>query len=280
MTTPYVYLAGVGLLLLFITWGTRPAPLRVWIFFVTAGSVALTDLFLAGILNYYEYTPGLLPGRLDTYLGELLAECLFVPSVYTALTVVPPRWRLLANVLTVVPFVALEWFLIRLGVYQHHGWSHMATALLFAAYGTIVAQAVRSFERNGYGQINRGVFVAFSLYYLLALWGMMVTGVLRLASIRLGTAPHREMDELYTNFILVAPPFLLLGWAGIWQRAFRRPLQALLVGVFFAIWFSVLSVLDIRQDFGFWNPLLDGLSIGAAMFGVARLDGWLEKRVS
>lgn len=272
----YWYLAGVGLLMLAVAWGTPHRQVRVWIFFVTAGAITLGDLVPMAILNLYEYTPGLLPRGLGHWFGELMAECLFVPAVLSFRHLAPRRWRVLSGALTVALFAALEWLLMRLGMYRHNRWSFTATAVLFSVYLIALDRAVDSLVRRGYDRLHRAALVGSSVYYALTLWGMLVTGVLGLASIRLGMAANKEMDEMYTNFILVGPPFLLVGLTGVWMRWLRRPAMATLVAAGFALWFSALEALGVRHSYGVWNPLLDGLVIGAAMFGLAHLDRWFE----
>lgn len=81
----YIVLAAAAVVMLVVSWGRGITPAKVGVFLLVGGAIGFTNFMLIGFLNLYTYHPHLLPQELaDQRLGELLSDCLLVPSVVSS----------------------------------------------------------------------------------------------------------------------------------------------------------------------------------------------------
>jgi hypothetical protein len=275
---PYLFLLAAAVAMAGVSLIWRRSLARLWLFVVTGGAVSLGDLFVNAIFRLYEYRPGFLAGRADNYLGVVIAECLFVPSYYCLLALVPQRLRLAVNLAAALPMVLLEWVFLHLGVYSHHGWTLWLTATLFGLYGVAAALAVSSVERRGCTGWRRAVFIAGSVYFAMNLWGLVPFGILRLSAIWLHLAANPELDLVLSSLLLHAVPYTLTGLIGVGSRWLRSWHSAGLTAAVWTIWLSILMAEGIWRTVPPWTPALEGVCLAAILHGLARLDQYLGGR--
>lgn len=275
---PYLLLGAAGVAMVVVTAIGWPSPVRVWIYVVTGGAISVGDLFVTGLFNLYEYKPGLLRGRPDNYLGVLIAECLFVPAVFSLLSAAPRRLRAWLFALTCVPMVGLELLFYRLQVYEHHGWRFTFTFVLFAVYGLLASFAVTRFEQRGYAFWQRLLLVGSSVYFAMNLWGLLPFGMLRLVTIHLWLLANPEFDLTLSSLLLHAIPFTVIGLTGVWTGWIRRPLWAATTVAGLFLWLLLQRRLGIYHSRPPWHPLLGSALVVSTHLGLSQLDRWFARR--
>lgn len=274
---PYLILAGVAVIMLMIALWPPVSPVRLSNLLLTGGAITLGDLWVNGLFDWYTYRPGLLPGRADDYLGVLLAECVFVPSLFCLLAMIPMPWRPWVKAAVVVPIELIEVLFQHLGVYEMHQWRHWHTVVLFLLYGLVSALWTWSFQRKGYTRFHRAVMVGAITYYTMNLWALIPTGILKLFWMQMGLGRNLREDIVLSTMLLhgtvCSVTCILVQW-NRWNRTWR---QLLAVGAALSGYFWLLAAVGLARHRWFWHPVMEGVTLTLIMYGHGHIDRWFAR---
>lgn len=97
-----------------------------------SGMIYFFEFFIFVWLNSYSYSPHMIgTAYYDNVLGAVISNLLSVPIAATYIAVYRLSWRWI--VCLALAFGGIEWWFIRLGIYEHHWWkiTYTIIALLF-----------------------------------------------------------------------------------------------------------------------------------------------------
>ncbi|MGE5675490.1 MAG: hypothetical protein ACM3XM_16710 [Mycobacterium leprae] len=272
----YFTLAAVAFLLLAFQWRQGVHAHSLALVLLTGAAISMADLFTNALLHLYVFRPGILPQPADNFVGVLIAECLFVPSLYGLLALLPPRRRLLASGGIVLLLIGIEQLFLRLQVYELHGWQTWHTAVAFGAFGMLMGAWANRFERLGYTGPRRLTLVAATVTYLGNLWGVSILSTLQ--PFRLALHPILSAGHSFHvgSFVVHGIPFIVAGTAIIWFRQNRTLWQQVLPFFGFWAWMGWLTQTGVRHLRFAAEPLGAAIVYTLLIYAAGRIDRWYE----
>ncbi|MDF2630996.1 MAG: hypothetical protein K0R39_4827 [Symbiobacteriaceae bacterium] len=263
-------LALVGLIGAGVTYwkSDRKADLLI-LYAFAAAVIILADWIAYGVLQMYDYYPGLAADHtVDSALGELLAELIFVPCF--VVTLVPQVSGLAGMIIGSAVVAALEIAMKAMGIYDGSTWIVEMTAAGFAVYFAALDLLWHDLEHETLSgpavtSILRGALV-FDLMALLSLLLRAMQWVITYIDV----APTRMGNNALGRLIAYGIVAASLGYWALSGNGPGRWLRLCVVmGVLFVfnVMMAALGLHIMRPP---WSITADTLAQGAAI-GLALL---------
>lgn len=247
--------------------------MQVGLFLLTSAVITTADLLYFGLLRLYHYHTGLLTHPQDIYLGEVIAEVIAVPALYSVAATfdLPARWY--AGMGIGAFFVLVEFLFLRWGAFVHNGWELWHSILLFPLYSLVAVQWTIRFTYDGYRGLHRFALVVASINVVWHIWGLLQHRVLLLAHPHLPWLAHTEAAEVAGSALLHgAPIHLLVTWFVLSGKAGRLS-WILGAGAAWGLWIWAL------YRFGLYSgqiALPEAAMVALSIWLVNLVDRWFQ----
>lgn len=275
----YILLALSGLLPAVWLMARRRDPALPATWFAAAGVVMLADWLAFGIYHLYDYMPGLAadPG-LDSMLGVVLAEVLFVSSAAMLQAALLPGWTGPAAATGL--FLLIEWLFLRWGIFWQKGWPIWYSGLLFPLYFWLAGWFYHWAREEGLARGGARFLFRVLLIFLLVSLYSSVLRVGELMETNLMILPHDagngSLVRLLFFGMISAPVGLWVLMAGHVARWWRLAGAVILLA-------GLLYLTDLTGVMGFrptWHPLLEALGQGITFGFAFPPDDWVARLAS
>lgn len=275
----YLLLAGIGLAMLALSLLQPNRRIKAGLFVATAASINFVDILLVVFLHRYAYRPGLLTNPLlDNYLGELLAEFIFVPCLAAVvLGGLPARRRLLGAPVVAIIFTLIELWLVKTGEFIQLHWSEWFTLVLFTLFALVVGYGANRFEQVGYTPAIRVLLSIAATVTLWAFWTMLTSAIGRLWGIRFDLLRDPEDDLGLGLLLLHALPFVVAVQGALRVRWLGSLLGMTALAVGFALLFYGITALGLWAMGGPGSQLLQAVSLTLLVLLLRGWDRWLQR---
>lgn len=274
---PYIGLVVAGVLIVLFTWRPRPTPVQVGLLLFTGSGLDTADLVGFGLLRMYEYHPHLLRGKPDIYIGEMLAEVLFVPVLFSTVGLLPPPLRFAGGAALAILLAGIEYLFLSLGVFHYHGWAAWFTPILFFLFARLAATWVNAFERAGYTRLHRFIILLCATNLSWHALSLFLQRLLQRGWSNVALVANSEINQILGTILEYGLPYHLIALTLLWTVRKPTLLAAGLGGAAFAAWLRFLELSGIYQD----GPvIIDGAALGIILWGLVRLDQWFAARTA
>jgi hypothetical protein len=271
----YLLLAAIGASIL-ASWLWRPpGPVPVALFGLTLASVGTANLVLYGVLRLYSYRTGLAPPPRDDYLGEFLAEFIFVPALFSLVARVHGRWRYAAGLAAAGLLAGLQVLFARIGIFRENGFPAWLTLVLFGLYSLAAAWWSFRFSAAGYTVWHRLLILPTMADAAWHYWALTLQRLLGRGKYAVHLLAAEQPNQVLAGTLLHGLPFLLIGVPALWFGWCRRAPGAVAAGACFGAW------IWLTQRFGWYsgtNALWGGATAGFLLYGLGWLDSWFAKQ--
>jgi hypothetical protein len=280
----YLVLGVVAIAIVAAVWVRGVSLVSVALFLVVGGSIGYGDLAANALFRLYTYSPGLVSADFpfglvpqwvaNNHLGVVIAECLFVPVLVGAVARAGMVHPFKVSLALAAGFGATELVLLRMGQFQHHGWSVWYTLGLFTPYCFILFVWARRFSYDGYTGVHRLMIIAMTLAFVLQAWTLVINGILGLWVVRPYLLESTFSDLVVGAVLYHSLPVALFGTVAIWNQWLQRPvaLAAIMGGV--VLWPLLLWQSGLWENHSPVSPVLEGVCLALLVYGSGLVDRW------
>lgn len=272
----YLLLFAAGLGLAAYAWTQGITRTMVACFLLTGAMIGSADLLLQGILQVYDFRPGLLTGmEADSALGLVLADAWFVPILFTVWAPQQPVPSLIVGVVKLAIILGLEVLFVRAGQFLPMGWQLWHSVVAFSGYLVIGFFGQRLFRAEGYDHpAVRTVVLGAGATYAWHVWALVTDGMLDLWQIRPHLIADASADVVLGCFLFHGVPFIALGLAVV-SRGWVRGMAGLAM-TFGGLTLSLYTLRSIGlwEPGTLWNPAYEAAGLTFLLYVLGRLDGW------
>lgn len=277
----YLILATLGLAgALWSLSRTEHKAARLATFSTAAALVIVADWIAFGWFGLYVYRPGLsAEQRVDSVLGEFLADIVFVPSLAVTLTeFLPPLAGVAAGTVMVC---LLEVVFGRYGLFVPKGWAVLYSFTGFPFYFWAVYLAWRTFKRSG---IEGGwaTFLRFTLLFNAAALLKLYLRATAFIKTQIAIMATPQGNQALGRFLTYVPVMLVLGF---WVAADKERLWMRLAVSLTAICLINAAFVAFRFQFFLppWSGPADALAqcagIWVALRAESSIRNWEAQRL-
>jgi membrane-associated HD superfamily phosphohydrolase len=240
----------------------------------TGSALDTADLICFGLLRLYEYHPHLLSGKQDVFLGEVLAEVLYVPMLYSVVALLPHQVRFAGAASLGLILAGIEYLFIALGIFHHHGWAWWSTPVLFTLFSAVAAAWVNAFERAGYTRLHRFIVLLTATNLSWHALSLFYQRLLQRGWSELALLTNSESNQIVGTVLEYGIPYHLITLVLVWTVRKPSVAAAAAGALLFTAW---LKGLDLAGVYHNGPVLLDGIGLGAAVWGLSKLDQWFTR---
>lgn len=248
-------------------------------FFVSGAALILADWVAHGCFLLYLNHPGLVQDVvIDSIIGKILSESLFVPSLCVLSVVAAPGWKGIA--LSTLVVTLIEIVFLRVGLLSHHGWSVWYSLAGFPIYFGAVHGfwflAHRQGVRSRWVKLVARAGVAGLLSAYLAASLKITRAVTTHIQVLADPSGNQSLGLLITYLLLLTP---MTYWVLTGDRKQRQARLAISPILWLMLNWALVTI-GFRTYNPPWNPLFDGIATGIVAYVACLIDEWMARWAS